>query len=329
MATLYVIEQGATVSKADGRIVVRKRRKILEEIPAIKVAQIVIFGNAQFTTPAVRFVLENNIDVAYLSSQGKYRGRLQLEPCKNASLRQNQYKRSLAPQFCLCISRNIVAGKIQNLLSFCQRQRDKGSGLRGSLNTLRKSLRQVRTADTLDKVRGYEGAASAAYFRAFGHFLKVDLGFNGRNRHPPSDPVNALLSLGYTLLYNNVQSAINIVGLDPYQGFFHQTKHGHAALASDLVEEWRAVIVDSIVLHLINGGALRKKDFRKTRDGIRLKPDGLEKFLKRYDGRLATEVLYSPLGCRLSYRQCFELQVRHLADVILGKEKLYVPYRTR
>jgi len=329
MATLYITEQGATVSKTDERLVIRKGRRILQEIPAVHVEQIVVFGNANFTTPAMAFLLERGIDVAYLSSRGQYRGRLQPRLCKDASLRQLQYKRSLDPAFRLAVAKQIVSGKVHNALVFCQRQRRLAAEAQSHLETLIQIIHRIPTAIDIEAVRGYEGAASAAYYKIFKTLLKQDMGFRSRKNHPPTDPVNALLSLGYTLLYNNLYAFINIVGLDPYLGFFHETKHGHAALASDLLEEWRTILVDSVVLSLINRGELGPGDFRKGLWKIRLTKEGLEKFLRAYDRRLATEILHADLGQRLSYRRCLEAQVRRFVRVLYCQEKLYSPFKVR
>jgi len=345
MATLYITEQGATLAKIDDRIVIRKGRKVLEEIPAIKLDQIVIFGNANFTTPAIKFILEKGIDVAYLSSRGIYRGRLQPELAKDARLRRRQYEKSLDLGFRLALSKQLVSGKLRNMLALCrrhqrsrkqkqkqkqrQKQKDKDKELGAQLRTLERLARKVASAEGLEELRGYEGAASAAYYRAFRGLLRQDLGFERRNHRPPRDPVNALLSLGYTLLYNNVCGLINIVGLDPYQGFFHEPKRGHAALASDLMEEWRPVIVDPLVLSMINRGELSKGDFRWIRGQVRLTREGLERFLRRYDSRLAARVFYPRLKMKTSYYRCLEFQVRHLADLLLDREKSYQPFHLR
>jgi CRISPR-associated protein Cas1 len=329
MGTLYITEQGSVVTKTDGRIVVRKDRQVLQDLPALHVEQIVIFGNASFTTPAVRFVIDNGIDVAYLSSRGTYRGRLQPEWSKDAVLRREQYRRSLDASFCLQVAQQLVIGKIHNMRAFCRRQRRLDKDGRQQLRTLETLIPKVTTAADLAQVMGYEGAASAAYFTLFRKFLKWDFDFRSRNAHPPTDPVNALLSLGYTLLYNHLYAAINIVGLDPYQGFFHQLKRGHAALASDLQEEWRAIIVDSIVLTVINRQEIRRDDFQQTDQGLRLTKAALTRFVKRYDARVDEEVFSPTLKRTTSYRRYFELQARHFARLILGEETTYQPSMIR
>lgn len=331
MTAVYITEQGATLTKTDGRIVVRKDRKVLLDIPAFKVKQVVIFGNAHLTTPAVDFCLKSGIDVAYLSSRGKYRGRLQPEFCKDAGLRQAQYRRSLESEFCLEVAHRIVSGKIRNSLTFCRRQeRRRDREIDSPLQAIERSLHQVALARDLDSTRGYEGIASTAHYRILRDCLKGSWRFEARIARPPTDPINILLSLGYTLLYNNVYGAINIVGLDPYQGFFHQTRHGHATLASDLMEEFRAIIVDSIVLYAINRDVLTPQDFSgKEGEAPHLSQEGLEKFLGLYANRINAEVIYPQQKVRTSYLRCLELQVRYFARVILGENKGYTPFKVR
>lgn len=190
-------------------------------------------------------------------------------------------------------------------------------------------MRALETVTNLEALRGYEGTAAAAFFRALRVFLKFDLGFRTRVQHPPTDPVNVLLSLGYTLLYNQTFAAINIVGLDPYLGFFHQTRHGHATLASNLMEEWRTLLVDSVVLGMINRGEVRAADFRTRQGHLRLHSEALGRFLKAYDARVRSEVVYPPTQQRLSYLRCIELQVRQVAQVLTNQQPAYQPYKTR
>jgi len=329
MATLYITEQGITVTKSGERLLLRKDGKLLQEFPAMQVEQIVVFGNAHFTSPAVSFVLNQGIDVAYLSAYGMYRGRLQQAPSKDAALRQAQYQRASDPAFCLQTAKHMVRGKIHNSLVLVQRQKPRGREIKDIIRQLRRTLDNLEEAVDLDAVRGHEGSAAAAHFRVLRQGLRVDLGFRNRAHRPPPDPVNVLLSLGYTLLHNQMFAAINVVGLDPYLGFFHQTHHGHATLASDLIEEWRAVLVDSLVFGMVNRQEIGAADFRTQKGRVRLLNEGRAKFLRAYDARLRMAVTYPPTQEQTPYLRCLELQVRHLARVLTHREAAYVAYRTR
>ena len=327
MSVLYVTEQGAMIRFTEGRIIVGKEKKILQEVPAFKLDQIVAVGNVILTAGAATFCMQNGVDVAFLSTTGKYRGRLQPEFAKSALLRQRQYERAIDPEFCRQTAAAIVAGKIKNMLAMTRQQRrlrDEGAA---SIKEMERLLARVPAGRDLDTLRGFEGAATVAYFKAFRAAIKGDWEFHAREYHPPTGEVNALLSFGYSLLYNNIFGAVNVVGMDPYMGYFHRPRHGHAALVSDLVEEYRAVIVDRLTLTALNKRLLLKDDFFTDQEGrIRLQQPAIKRFLALYAGAL-NEVVYYPLGkIRTSFRQLIELQTRHLARVLLGEDPAYQPF---
>ena len=329
-AVLYITKQGAMLHKVYGRLVVKEGDTILQEIPAIKVQQVVIYGNAQITTQAKAFLLDKGIDVAYLSSRGKYRGRLQPEYSKDVTVRQKQFAKAADKKSSLSFAKKFITGKIQNSITFCLRQRHSQTDVvKNTIEQLERSLHQAALAESLESLLGIEGTAAAAYYKSFRIFLSTDMGFSVRAHRPPTDPVNALLSLGYTMLYNNTYAAINIVGLDPYCGFFHQPRHGHATLASDMIEEFRCIIVDSLVLSVINRRVLKGGDFRKGKEGIRLTRDALKRFLADYDARMNNHIIHPRTKERTTYLRALELQVRHLARVLLDEEPEYIPFKAR
>lgn len=216
MSILYITDQGATVTKTDGRIVVRKENKILEDLPAIDIERVVILGNAHLTTPAMKFFLARGIDVSLLSSHGRYKGRLQPEFCKDAELRRMQYKQSCNKETVLLISKSIVSGKLRNIEAFLKRQKKRTSQVIKAIHTIQNGLSGLSKAKHLDSIRGYEGSATAMYYKALSSLLTQDFKFEKRSHYPPTDKTNVLLSLGYTMLYNTIYGIINIVGLDPY-----------------------------------------------------------------------------------------------------------------
>jgi CRISPR-associated protein Cas1 len=296
------------------------------------VSQVIIFGNVGITPATVSFLLGRGIDVAFLTKQGRYKGRLQPEFSKKVSLRQQQFARAADEAFCLEVAKAIVAGKIANARTLCLRQhralRDKK--IEGVIRRLERAMRKVAKVNSIEAVRGQEGAAGAAYYEAFGRMIRGEgFSFEKRTKRPPKDPVNALLSLGYTLLHNNVYAMVNVVGLDPYQGFFHAARHGHPTLASDLSEEFRAIIVDSVVLSVVNKGMLKPGDFRPSKGGIYLTKEGLKKFVGQYEGRMNTQVMHPHFGERMSYMQCIERQVRFFSWVLTGRAKEYKPFEVK
>lgn len=338
MAVLFIAEQGSAGNLTAGRIIVRKGEERLQEMPVFKLEQIVVYGNVHLTTPVIAHCLRAGVEVAFLGSGGKYRGRLQPEFTKNAVVRQKQYQRAADAEFCVKAAATIVAGKVRNMLAMIKGQRRLRDALRDGiaedrrspLAELEASLPRITSARSIENLNGHEGAATVAYFKAFRGAIKADREhwkFDSRQYHPPQDPVNALLSLGYTLLYNDLCAAVNLVGLDPYMGFYHQPRHGHAALASDLMEEHRAPLIDRMILTAINKRMITEADFERDAEGrIQLKQDGLKCFFSLYAQTVQEQTFYPYSGVRTSYRQVIELQVRHFARVLAGEEPVYHPF---
>ena len=329
MAILYITQQGAMLHKSGNQIIVKKEREVLQEIPIVQLDEVVIFGNGHITTPTMGYLLHKNIPVSFLSSQGKYKGKLQPPYAKDTLIRQQQYAVASDPPQCLELAKCFVRGKLTNAMRFCQRQRTQNDAVKSAILSTRQTLEKLEGAKNLESLLGYEGTGAAAYYRAFRQFLAHDWGFTTRQFRPPPDPINAMLSLGYTLLHNHVYAFTNVVGLDPYCGYFHQPKHGHAALASDLMEEFRQIIVDGYVLSLVNNNRIKPKDFEKTNNGIRFTKEALDRFLTGYYGRMQRTFQHPALNEKTTYLRCIELQVRHLARVIRGKEPTYKPFLIR
>ena len=329
MAILYITQQGAVLHKSGNQVIVKKDGDVLQEIPIIQLDEVVIFGNGHITTPAMGYLLNENIPVAFLSSRGKYRGRLQPRYARDTVIRQRQYAVAADPQQCLTLAKCFIRGKLTNSLRFCQRQRDRNAEVDSAVASIRGTLNNLQGAKNLESLLGYEGAGAAAHYRALRRLLKHDWGFTTRQFHPPPDPINAMLSLGYTLLHNHVYAFINVVGFDPYCGYFHQPKHGHATLASDLMEEFRTITVDGYVLSLINRNHVSPEDFSQTNRGIRFTKEALNRFLTGYYGRMQQTFQHPTRNEKTTYLRCIELQVRHLARVITGEEPSYEPYIRR
>ena len=329
MAILYMTQQGAVLHKSGNRVIIKKEREVLQEIPIVQLDEVVIFGNGHITTPTIGYLLQKNIPVAFLSSRGKYKGKLQPAYAKDTRIRQQQYAVAADPAQCLALAKCFVRGKLTNAIRFARRQRSQNAAVKSALDTARKTLERLERAESLESLLGYEGTGTAAHYRAFRQFLTQDWGFTARQFRPPPDPINAMLSLGYTLLHNHVYTFINVVGFDPYCGYFHQPKHGHAALASDLMEEFRQIIVDGYVLSLVNNNRIRPDDFEQTNKGPRFTKEALDRFLVGYYGRMQQTFQHPTRNEKTTYLRCIELQIRHLAHVIAGEESTYTPFRIR
>lgn len=333
MSTLYVIEDGAVVRKDGDQLKLFSAKDgLLLQIPLTQVEQLVLMGNVTVTAPVVRALLDRGVGLAYMTGDGRFLGRLQPPESKNVPLRWNQFQFAADPSRQVQIARAMVRGKVLNQRTLLQRAAREGvSDLGEAIDHLRALVERLDRAVTVDEVRGVEGAAAAAYFREWPKLIRV-LGFPfpGRVRRPPTDPVNALLSLGAVLLLNEVLSACQVVGFDPYVGYLHMDRYGRPALALDLMEEFRPVFVDATVLAFINRRMVEPEDFDTVvGGGRRLKPHALKKFLGAWEEKKRTVVRHPVLGWEVPYWRVIELQARVLAKVLLGEAEEYVPYLTR
>jgi CRISPR-associated protein Cas1 len=332
--TVYVREQGAVVRKRGQRLVVTKDHQELMDLPLMHIRQLAVVGNIQLTTPAVASLLQNEVDVVFFSQRFKFRGRLMATGSKFAQLRHAQLQTMTDEARALEIARQVVAGKLTNQRVILQRQLAGGKkgtargALKKGVTGIAAMRKEAGRTDSLDSLRGYEGKAGAYYFAAFKALLDPGWGFQGRAYYPPPDPINAALSLGYSLLLKDTTAAVQLVGLDPYLGFFHAIAYARPSLALDVMEEFRPILVDTLVLDLVNRRRLTPADFvrtgRKERP-IELSESGVQLFLRTYEERLETQVRHPVSGDRTTYRRCLELQVRQMARMVLGKAKRYVP----
>lgn len=331
--TVYVTEQGANVGKDGHRIVVRKGRTPLASFPAASVDQVVLFGNVSVTPAALAYFLARGIDTVLLTAKGRYRGRLVGPEGKNIALRRMQFRIYEDEGFRLRFVRTLVNAKIHNMRALLQRAaRRRGLKITETVHRLKRLKDQIPDITEIDRLRGIEGAASAAYFGVFRELLAPEWTFDGRTRRPPKDAVNALLSFGYALLGTSVESAVYTTGLDPYLGFFHVVDYGRPSLVLDLMEEFRPIIVDSLVLNVVNHRLLTPDDFQRRGEGVFLKDDARPRYIAAYQERLQTEILCA-MGDhdvqRLTYQRCFEAQCRKLIRWIKGETDGYLPVLTR
>jgi CRISPR-associated protein Cas1 len=335
MATMYVTVQGARIEKEYRRFLVTKEDEVLVAVPAARLSHVVLVGRVGVTTPALLALLREGVGLSLVSRVGQLRGRLLPPTGKNIPLRHKQYERAQDAAFCLAVSQAVVAGKLRNCRALARRWARTRPEIREELiERIDAAVNRATTALDLATLRGIEGSGTRAYFdvwrKALDPHPESRMGFDKRTRRPPRDPINALLSLGYTLLTNDLMAACEIVGLDPYDGFFHADKYGRPALALDLVEEFRPVIVDSVILNTINRRMLTGDDFEPSpRGGVRLKQPALRTFFQQYSARLNTQVLHPEAGRRLTYQQWFEVQARALRETIEGDRPAYRPMVVR
>jgi len=330
MSVIYVTEQGARVQREGGRLVIRKGRQTLGSFAIFEVEQVALFGNVAVTPPALSMLLKNGVDTVLLSASGEYRGRLVGVETKNIVLRRVQFQKHDDSAFRVGFARAVVAGKIANMRTLLARAaRRRTLDLSGMLHRLRLLKEEVFQTTAVDALRGIEGAATAAYFAGYRTFFPDPFRFERRTRRPPKDPINAMLSFGYALLASSVESAICRVGLDPYLGFFHVVDYGRPSLVLDLMEEFRPVIVDSVVLDMIGHRMIDPDAFERRDGGVYLAGEGRQRLIQRYHERIATTISYATGENRVEhvdYRRCFELQARRLVRAIKGEIPAYVPF---
>ncbi len=330
MSTLYVSQDGALVRVTGERIRVTQKRDQLLDVPMIKVEQLVLLGRVGITTPALRALMEHQIEIVYLSTYGKFLGRFQPPLSKNLILRKAQFRASENPDQVAEFARGFVRGKLLNMRTLLQRSA-RGSPteeLGKAVDQIQALMKRLPQVTIVDEIRGLEGAGTAVYFGVFDQLIKAKgWSFERRVRRPPTDPVNALLSFGYVLLTNDLTSACQVVGFDPYVGYLHADRYGKPALALDLMEEFRPVIVDSLVLTLINKRMLAPDDFEvQPGEVYRMKDRTKRTFLQAYEERKRVEVKHPIFGYKADYRRCLELQARILAKALRGEIERYVPF---
>jgi CRISPR-associated protein Cas1 len=331
---LYVVGQGATVGVSGERLVVRRARdaKPAEELRLIDVSDVSVFGAVSVTTPALRTCVELGIPVSFFSTGGWYYASTFGFHHKNVTLRIAQHAAARDDAQALDLARAWVVGKIRNQRTLLRRNARDAE--RKALAQLAQWARRAATAAEREVLLGIEGSAARVYFGAFVTMLKGPMAevpgiFEGRNRRPPKDPVNAMLSFAYAVLVKDVTLALQSVGFDPMLGFLHQVRYGKPALALDLMEEFRPLIADSVVLSCINTQAVTVDDFITGATGCALKERGRKALLEAYARRLDELVTHPVFGYRISYRQVLHVQARLLARYLQGEFATPPTFQTR
>ena len=329
MTTLYVTDQGAYLRVKQQNFQVFYQRELRLKIPANRVSYVVLFGCCNLSHGAVNLALRRRIPVMFLSQRGRYFGRLQAEGQARVEYLMQQVKTAADAGFTWRQAEAIVRAKLHNsrtlLLKLNRRRRTPIAVC--AIESIAQLMESLPEAETLDALRGYEGRAATLYFQALGSLFTGKFTFEKRTRRPPTDPVNSLLSLGYTLLSQNVFSFVQAAGLHTHFGNLHVPRNNHPALVSDLVEEFRAPIVDSLICYAVNSKIFKPEDFTQPdeRGGVYLQPDALKKFLKHWEEKLQAEVTHPHTGHKVPYRRCIELQVREYVASLTGEVEVYRP----
>ncbi len=328
----YVQDQWGRVSLS-GEELVAKTKEAEQKVRLANTTQVNLMGNIQVTSQALRALLERGIPTAFFSQGGWFYGFLQGLPSKNIELRVAQHEAARDPATCLDLARRFVSTKIKNCRTMLRRNDESAS--EAVLFELKQLARRAEACERAESLLGVEGTAARVYFGAFTGMIKGDakltgaFDLDGRNRRPPRDPVNALLSLAYSLLAKDLTITLAAVGLEPLLGFYHRPRFGRPALALDMMEELRPIVADSVVLSAINTRVVEPSDFILRGGAASLAPHARKRFILAYERRMDQLVTHPVFGYRVSYRRVLEVQARLLARVLLGEIAAYPPFFTR
>ena len=329
---VYVQAQGAYVGKKGDVLVIKEKGKKVAEAKLFETSQLAIMGNAQVTTQTVQELCRRGIPIVYMSTGGWYYGMTTGPMHKNVELRLHQYKAAEDPKRALHLSRRFVAAKIKNCRTLLRRNAD---GVEPeTLRQLKESASDAEAATSVESLLGVEGNAARVYFGAFALMFKQQwseggFDFNGRNRRPPKDPINAMLSLAYSMLTKDLTVTLAAAGFDAHLGFFHKPRYGRPSLALDLMEEFRPLVADSTVISVVNNGVVKPEDFVRAGNGVNLKKAARRAFIQAYERRMDQLIRHPIFGYQISYRRVLDVQARLLGRYLSGELPKYPEFTTR
>lgn len=329
---LYVQTPGAKLAKDGECLKVKDHDEVIGEARLVETSQVVLYGTVQVSTQVVQELCKRGIPLVYCSSGGWFYGMTTGLLHKHIDLRRRQYATAADQERCLGLARRFVQAKIANSRTLLRRNHRAAPDM--VIQDLKRDQVQAGVADSLQSLLGIEGTAARRYFSEFAGMLKeaepgARFDFDGRNRRPPRDPVNAMLSLLYSMLAREWTVVLQSVGLDPYLGFYHQPRYGRPALALDMMEEFRPLIADSAVLTAINNGEIRPSDWIERMGSVALTTDGRRRLIETYERRMGQEITHPVFGYQISYRRVLEVQARLLGRYLLGEIPELPPFTTR
>lgn len=333
MSYLYINENGASIGISENRITVTSKDGMKRMIPIETLDGISMLGRSQMTTPAIEQCMLRGIPVAFYSKGGKYFGRLTSTGHINAALQRVQARLYDTP-FSLELGKKIIRAKIRNQMTVLRRYaRTSAADIHQDENMMQNCLKKIEQTENASQLMGYEGTAAKAYFSGLSKCILPEFQFSGRSRRPPKDPFNSLISLGYSILMNEIYGDLESKGLNPYFGFLHRDAEKHPTLCSDLMEEWRAVIVDATAMSMINGKEIHKNEFSYDEETGEwyLSRECLKKYLTKLEQKMETTHRYlSYVDYAVSYRRALLLQAGKLQTAILAESAgIYNPIIVR
>ncbi len=329
MTTLYIVEHGSQLRVKHQQFQVLQQKTILIKAPVVEIAKIIIFGYCHLSHGAIQTALFRRIPIIYYSPQGYYLGSLQSKNSPQASLVKEQILKAEDQNFVQKQAKIIVRAKLKNsrvLLIRLNGRRPNEHSV-AAITELKKIIKCLDCDRSLESLRGYEGNGARIYFRGLSSQFQGVFTFSQRTLRPPKDPINSLLGFGYTLLCQHLISVVQFAGLHPNFGNLHTPQNNHPALVLDLMEEFRAQIVDSLVVYFVNKRIFSPSDFTAPdeKEGVYLKKESLKIFLKHWSNKLSTKMIHPSTGKTVSLRTCLELQVQEYLAYLKGNQEFYRP----
>ena len=330
MSYLYVCEQGATIGINENRFQVKYKDGMLKSVPAETLEVIEVFGKVQVTTQCMTECLKRGVNILFYSTNGAYFGRLISTSHVNVQRQRKQADIWKNESFKLAFSQKIIDAKIRNQIVILRRYaRSCYQNIDRPVVEMQNMHKKVLLAKSIEQVMGYEGTAAKIYFRTLGELIDPDFAFTGRSRRPPMDPFNSMISLGYSIIMNELYGKIEGKGLNPYFGIMHKDREKHPTLASDLMEEWRAVLIDSTALSMINGHEVCTDDFYSgiEQPGVFLEKEAFKKYIKKLEVKFRTQTRYlSYVDYSVSFRKALDLQINQFVRAIESEDvEAYMP----
>lgn len=329
MSTLYIVEQGTALRVKHQQFHVLQQKELLFKVPVMEVTNIILFGYCHLSYGAVQTALFRDIPIIYYSSQGYYQGELNRKIQPKVTYLLQQVKRQSEEKFICQQAATIVRAKLNNsrILLMRMNRRNQNQIVDEATIKLKQIIRNLTTNTSLEVIRGYEGKGASIYFQGLSGLFQGEFTFSQRTLRPPKDPINSLLGFGYTLLCQHLISNVQLAGLHTDFGNLHTPRNNHPALVLDLMEEFRAQIVDSLVVYFVNKKIFSPEDFTlpDEQGAVYLKQESLKKFLKYWSEKLSTELTHPPTQRKVTLRTCLELQVKEYISCLMGKSENYQP----
>lgn len=331
MTTLYVTESGSFIKRKGGHVIVGRNHEVLFEVPFESIDDVTVFDSVHISSSLLTDFISNGIPVTWLSGYGKYFGTLINTNTVDIHKHQRQFTIRGDKEFCLALSKKLINAKINNQLTILRRYERNllDDSVMMSINNICHIRKNIHKATSIEELMGYEGIISRLYFEGLGKIVPFEFTFTKRSKQPPLDPFNAMLGLGYSMLFNEIMAGVINAGLHPFVGCMHSIKGGHPALVSDLIEEWRAPVIDSLVLNLVKRKMIDvEEEFQYSGEGCYLNGEGRKLFLSAYNKKIKSMNQYMDRG--QTFRESIYSQCKAYASTIMNIDlERYIPLEIR